>query len=135
MLSFRYTKQTSKNVRTEPLNISDFSLYFLVKMAIPPEKSYPLFSSNPPLKVEVLSSPPFWKFGRRFKLPAERGQEGRGTHIMRRITKAKEAPFPHEVTLALLDTNPVFWCTILMHDFEVQFRNTFISWKKVLTRK
>ena len=26
----------------------------------------PLFSSKPPLKTEVLSSPPFWKFGRRF---------------------------------------------------------------------
>ena len=25
-------------------------------------------------------------------------------------TKAKEAPFPHEVGLALLDTNPVFQC-------------------------
>ena len=25
-------------------------------------------------------------------------------------TNAKEAPFPHEVRLALLDTNPVFQC-------------------------
>ena len=29
----------------------------------PPEKSYPLFSSNPLLKVDVLSSLPLWKFG------------------------------------------------------------------------
>ena len=36
------------------LNISDFSLIFFCKTANPPEKSYPLFSSNLPLKVEVL---------------------------------------------------------------------------------
>ena len=40
------------------LNISDFS-WFFCKNCNPPGKSYPLFSSNPPLKVEVLSSPPF----------------------------------------------------------------------------
>ena len=28
------------------------------KLQPPPEKSHPLFPSNPPLKVEVLSSPP-----------------------------------------------------------------------------
>ena len=39
--------------------------YFLCKNCTPSEKSYPLFSSNPPLKTEILSSPspPFWKFG------------------------------------------------------------------------
>ena len=42
-----------------------------MKIATPPEKGYPLFSSNPPLKVEVLSSPPFWKFGKRFNPQAE----------------------------------------------------------------
>ena len=43
------------------LNISDFSLFFFCKNSNPPEKSYPLFSSNLPLKAEVLSSPPFLK--------------------------------------------------------------------------
>ena len=40
----------------------------------PPEKSLPLFPSNPPLKVEfLLSPPPFWKFGWRLNPPAETG--------------------------------------------------------------
>ena len=55
-------------------------LFSFCKIAtLSPEKSYPLFSSNPPLKVEVLSSLPFLKFGRRFNPPpAERG--GGGAH-------------------------------------------------------
>ena len=47
------------------LNILDFSI-FLRKIATAPEKSYSLFFSKPPLKIEVLPSLPFWKFGRRF---------------------------------------------------------------------
>ena len=45
------------------LNISDFNLFFYVKIAwkIMWKKSPPL-SQQPPLKVEVLSSPSFWKF-------------------------------------------------------------------------
>ena len=31
------------------------------------KKVFPLFPSNLPLKVEVLPSPPFWKFGWRFR--------------------------------------------------------------------
>ena len=71
-----------------PLNISfndkNISIYFLCENCkpYPPEKSHPLFPSNPPLKVEVLSSsPPFWKLGLKIWLevqppsppPAERG--------------------------------------------------------------
>ena len=42
----------------------EFSFTFYVKIAnLPPEKSHPLFPSNSPLKIEILSSPPFWKFG------------------------------------------------------------------------
>ena len=45
------------------LNISDFNFFFYVKIAwkIMWKKSPPL-SQQPPLKVEVLSSPCFWKF-------------------------------------------------------------------------
>ena len=45
------------------LNISDFNLFLCENCTPPPpEKSHPLFPSNPPLKVEVLSStPPFLK--------------------------------------------------------------------------
>ena len=44
------------------LNISDFNL-FLEKNCNPPplKKVTPLFPSKPPLKVEVLSSPPIFK--------------------------------------------------------------------------
>ena len=45
--------------------------YFLVERLPPsPQKSHSLFPSNPPVKTEVLSSPPpFGKFGRRFNRP------------------------------------------------------------------
>ena len=49
--------------------------FFCVKIATPLWKKSPIFPSNPPLKVEVLSSrPSFWKFVWRFISPAERGQ-------------------------------------------------------------
>ena len=52
---------TKKNIfvykRFLLLNILDFS-WFLCKSCNPPEKSHPLFPSNPPLKIEILSSPP-----------------------------------------------------------------------------
>ena len=47
------------------LNISDF-VFFLCKNCNPLEKSHPLFPSNIPLKIEILSSPAFLKFRRRF---------------------------------------------------------------------
>ena len=47
------------------LNISDF-VFFLCKNCNPLEKSHPLFPSNIPLKIEILLSPPFSKFRRRF---------------------------------------------------------------------
>ena len=54
-----------------------------MKVTTPPEKSHPpLFPCNPPLKVEVLSSPPFWKFGWRLNPPAERGGGGGGAHYV-----------------------------------------------------
>ena len=36
-------------------------------------------------------------------------------------TKAKEAPSPHEVRLALLDTNPAFQCLGEVTQFVTQF--------------
>ena len=47
------------------LNIPYFSLFLLKNCNPPPDKSYPLFLSNSPLKSEALSSSPLWKFGRR----------------------------------------------------------------------
>ena len=56
------------------LNISDFSLFFIQKLH-PPEKSHPLpFPSNPPLKMGILSRPPFLKIWLKTQTPvAERG--------------------------------------------------------------
>ena len=45
------------------------------------QKGHPLFPTNPPLKIKVQSSPPFWKLGRRFLPPAEIGG-GAGVHTM-----------------------------------------------------
>ena len=59
-------------------NIFQILVYFNVKIATPPEESYPLFPSYPSLKVEVLLSPPFWKFSWRLNPPAE----SRGAHYV-----------------------------------------------------
>ena len=59
------------------LNVSDFSLLFL-KNCNPPEKNYPLFSSDPLSKWSCLA-PSFWKFGRSFN-PQQKG--GRGAHCI-----------------------------------------------------
>ena len=55
-----------------PLNISDFNL-FLCENCNPPEKSHPLSLSNPPLKVEVLSSHPFLKIWLKVQLFYQKG--------------------------------------------------------------
>ena len=53
---------TEKNISAYKLflslNIWDFNWFFMWKLQRPPEKSAPL-SQQPPLKVGVLSSPPF----------------------------------------------------------------------------
>ena len=54
------------------LNISDFSLFFYVKTGTP-WKIHLSLSQQPPLKIEILSSPPFWKFSSRLNPPAEMG--------------------------------------------------------------
>ena len=43
------------------LNIPDFILFFVKTATSSPEKSHPLFPSNLPLKIEILSSHPFLK--------------------------------------------------------------------------
>ena len=62
-----------------------------MKIATPLKKATPLFPSNPPLKVEVLSSLPFWEFSWRLSLlsPAERGGGGRAAHFVQ--------PFTHDM--------------------------------------
>ena len=69
---FKFLVMTKKNSFVYKLflllNISDFS-------SVCHKKSHTPLSSNPPLKIEILSSPPpslFWKFGRRPTPAAER---------------------------------------------------------------
>ena len=59
---FEFLVMTEKNISAYKLfwslNISDFNSFLHVKIAIPPQKSHPLFPISPPLTVEVLPSPP-----------------------------------------------------------------------------
>ena len=77
------------------LNIPDFSLFFVEKIATPPEKSHPLFPSNPPLQMEALSSPPlFWKFGRRLNpLPPSRPQQKGGRCTLYKLSPKSDLCF------------------------------------------
>ena len=54
------------------------------KLQLPPhpEKSHPLFPSNFPLKVEVLSSSPFLKICLEVQPPSRKGKGGGGVHTM-----------------------------------------------------
>ena len=71
---FKFLVMTEKN-------IFQILIYFNVKIATSPEKSYPLSPSNPPLKLEVLLSPPFWKFGWRFSpLPSTESRRAHYVH-------------------------------------------------------
>ena len=65
-------------------------LFFYVKTAILPEKSHPFLSQQPPLKIEILLSPSFWKFGQRPKPPHEqkRGRSRGGVHSMELWTES-----------------------------------------------
>ena len=68
--------------------ISDFILFFCKIATYPPppypKKSYPLISSNSPLKFEVLSSIPFLKSWQEVQPPPppERGGGGRVVHYI-----------------------------------------------------
>ena len=75
---FEFLVMTEKNIFADqlflPLNISDFNLFLSENCTPPPppEKSHPLFPSNPSLKVEVLSSPPFLKIWLEAQTPPPR---------------------------------------------------------------
>ena len=68
--------------------VSKYLRFHYVTIAPPPpspyEKIQPLFSSNRPLKVEVLSSLPFSKFGWRLNPPRPcRKDEAGGAHYVK----------------------------------------------------
>ena len=73
---------TEKNIFVHKLflslNISDFNLFFMWKLQPPLKKVTPVFPSNPPLKVEILSSPLFFKIWLEVQPPCK----NRGLHTM-----------------------------------------------------
>ena len=71
-----------KNIFVSKLFLSlNFQIFiFYVKITTLPRKDHPLFSTKPFLKIKVLSSPPFWKFGWRFN-PSPGEREGVQTMI------------------------------------------------------
>ena len=88
---FEFLVMTVKNIFAYKLiwslNISDFNLFY-VKVAppsppVPPrppprEKSHPPLSQQPPLKVEVLSNPPFLKIWLEAQPPLQKKKGGGG---------------------------------------------------------
>ena len=77
------------------LNISDSNLFFMWQLQLPLKKVAPLFPSNLPLKVQVLSSPPFWKFGLRLNTPPplQKGGGGGGARYISLIKAFSHAIF------------------------------------------
>ena len=71
------------------LNISDFSLISIKKLH-PLKKVTPLFSSKPPLKIEILSSPSlFWKCGWRHNPPHPQQKAGDAKRLARKMDHQK----------------------------------------------
>ena len=93
------------------LNIKDFSLS-LCENCNPPEKGHPLFPSNHPLKIEILSSSPFWKFGWRLIPPAERGR----VHTMLNMNKTQIFLSASFLTAALM-TSFMYEIQTMMVDY------------------
>ena len=79
---FEFLVMTEKNIFDYKLffslNISDFNFYVKIAPRPPLEKVIPLFPSNPLLKVEVLSNPPFLKIWLETQLPCREGGGGGG---------------------------------------------------------
>ena len=60
-----------------------FLFTFYVKTATSPEKSHPLFPSNLPLKIGILSSPLYWTFDQSLNTPSRKGGRGGGDYFGR----------------------------------------------------
>ena len=60
-----------------------YIVYFYIKIAPPPpsKRSPPLSHQPPSKKIKVQSSPPFWKFSKRFNSPSP-AERGEGVHTM-----------------------------------------------------
>ena len=89
---FEFLVMTEKNIFAYKLllslNISNFNLFFYENCSPPPLKKVTLFfPSNPPLKVEALSSPPFLKIWLEAQPPRPPVERGGGAHYVA-VTKS-----------------------------------------------
>ena len=64
-----------------------------MKIATPLKKVTPLFPSNPPLEIEILSSPPLLKIWLEAQLPPPPGRKGGGVHTMQNLGISSERTF------------------------------------------
>ena len=82
---FEFFFMTEKNIFAYKLFLSliiwDFNLFFMWKLQPPWKRSPPLFPSNPPLEVEIPSSPSLLKIWLEAQLPPPPGRKG-GVHTM-----------------------------------------------------
>ena len=90
-----------------------FLFTFYVKTATSPEKSHPLFPSNLPLKIGILSSPLYWTFDQSLNTPSRKGGGGGGYYFGR-----------YSSELAQLVSHPYSWGRSIhysnsLHDFSV----------------
>ena len=67
------------------LNISDFNIFFCENCNPPEKKVTPYFPATSPLKVEVLSSPPFLKIWLEVQPPKAAARGSGGACIMYQI--------------------------------------------------
>ena len=130
---------TEKNISAYKLflslNIWDFNWFFMWKLQRPPEKSAPL-SQQPPLKVGVLSSPPFSKFDSRFNPPPPPPSKKRGVHTMLTQTMSLVTILLIIAIITIIrlpppvidPTNKV----VILNDWKVKFK---IKWKNVFIYK
>ena len=93
-----------------------FLFTFYVKTATSPEKSHPLFPSNLPLKIGILSSPLYWTFDQSLNTPSRKGGAGGvgGDYYFGRYSSE----------LAQLVSHPYSWGRSIhysnsLHDFSV----------------
>ena len=73
---FEFLVMTEKNIFVYKLfchEIFQILVHFFCKNCKPLKKITPLFSSNPLSKLKSCQAPPFWKFGRRFNPPQQKG--------------------------------------------------------------
>ena len=66
--------------------IAVLEIYFYVKTASPLQKVTTLFTSRPPLKIEILSSPPFLKIWQEAQPLQPTPAERKGVHTMVMLT-------------------------------------------------